>query len=158
VVALVYALHGIVQDRRGTEAAGAGAQESKLAANNVIKLGAELAESLGLKTEAAKEGEWQQQVPVYGRVVFNPRAVAEVGTPFAGTLRAASHSSWPTLGSRVEAGDVLGWLDIRVGPQERLDLEMKLTEAQAKLRGAEEVFKIQQERVTRFQSLEVPGA
>jgi RND family efflux transporter MFP subunit len=158
VVALVYALHEIVYERRGTGAAGERAQETKRTENNVVKLGAELAGSLGLKVEATKEVEWHQGFSVYGRVVSNPRAIVEVRAPFAGTLRVAPHGSWPALGSRVEAGDVLGWLDIRVGPQERLDLEMKLREARAKLQGAEEVFKIQQERVARFQTLEGPGA
>jgi RND family efflux transporter MFP subunit len=157
-VVLGFALHGIMHDRRGPHAAEESAQESKLAGNNVVKLGAELAESHGLREEAAKEVDWHERVLAYGRVVTNPRAVAEVRAPFAGTLRGAPHSNWPALGSRVEAGQVLGWLDIRVGPQERLDLEMKLREAGAKLQGAEDVFKIQQERVTRFQSLEGPGA
>jgi RND family efflux transporter MFP subunit len=158
VVALVYALHGRMHDPRGPQAAEESAHESRLAGNNVVKLGAELAESHGLREDAAKEVQWHERVPAYGRVVSNPRAIAEVRAPFAGTLRATPHSNWPGLGSRVEAGQVLGWLDIRVGPQERLDLEMKLKEAQAKLQGAEDVFRIQQERVTRFQSLEGPGA
>jgi RND family efflux transporter MFP subunit len=158
VIALVYALHGIMHDRRGAEVAEESVQESKPGANNVIKLGAELAESHGLKEEAARELEWHERVPAYGRVVSNPRAVAEVRAPFPGTLRVAAHGSWPSLGSQVEAGQVLGWLDIRIGPQERLDLEMKLREARARFRGAEEVFNIQHERVTRFQSLEGPGA
>jgi hypothetical protein len=50
----------------------------------------------------------------------------------------------------MEAGAILGWLDIRVGPQERLDLVSKLAEARAKLQGAEAVLKIRQERVKRF--------
>jgi hypothetical protein len=158
LLALAYAFHGIMRDRRGQEAGGANAQESKLTGSNVVKLGAELAESYGLKEEAAQEVEWHPRIPAYGRVVPNPRTIAEVRAPFAGTLRAAPNSAWPVLGGRVEACDVLGWLDIRVGPQERLDLEIKLREARAKLHGAEEVFKIQQERLQRFQTLEGPGA
>jgi RND family efflux transporter MFP subunit len=158
LLALAYAFHGIMRDRRGLEAGGENAQESKHAGNNVVKLGAELAESHGLREEAAQDVEWHQRIPAYGRVVPNPRALAEVRAPFAGTLRAAPSRAWPALGSRLEAGDVLGWLDIRVGPQERLDLEIKLREARVKFQGAEEVFKIQQERVQRFQTLEAPGA
>jgi hypothetical protein len=158
LLGVAYVLHGITRDRRGFETDGESAQESRRGGNNVVKLGVELAESHGLKEEAAREVEWQERVAAYGRVVPNPRTIAEIRAPFAGTLRAASRSSWPALGSRVAAGDVLGWLDIRVGPQERLDLEIKLREARAKLQGAEEVFRIQQERLQRFQSLEGPGA
>jgi hypothetical protein len=158
LLALAYAFHGLMRDRRGPEAGGESAQESKRAGNGVIKLGAELAESLGLREKAAQEVEWHQRIPAYGRVVPNPRAIAEIRAPFAGTLRAAPGRAWPALGIRLEAGDILGWLDIRVGPQERLDLEIKLREARVKFQGAEEVFKIQQERAQRFQTLEAPGA
>jgi hypothetical protein len=156
LLALAYAFRGILGDRRGAET-GDGVQQSKLAANNVVKLGPELAESYGLKDGPAQEVAWQQRVSAYGRVVPNPRAIAEVRAPLAGTLRAARNIPWPALGNRVEAGDVLGWLDIRVGPQERLDLEIKLGEARAKQQGAEAVFKIQHERLQRIQSLEGPG-
>jgi hypothetical protein len=155
LLALAYVFHG--RYRSGPEAGGENAQEAKRAVNGVVKLGAELAESLGLKEDVAQEVEWQQRIPAYGRVVPNPRAIAEIRAPFAGTLRSAPGRDWPALGSRLQAGNVLGWLDIRVGPQERLDLEIKLREARVKLQGAEEVFKIQQERVQRFQTLETPG-
>lgn len=157
LLALVYAFPGILRERRGPEA-DENASETKRVANNVVKLGPELAESYGLKDEAAQEVQWQPRLSVYGRVVPNPRAIAEIRAPFAGMLRAAPNRPWPALGGRVEAGDILGWLDIRVGPQERLDLEIKLREARAKQQGAEEVVKIQQERLQRIQSLEAPGA
>src|SRR5207253_79927 len=117
---------------------------------NVVKLGAELAESLGLKDDRARATTWHETVPVYGRVVPNPRVTTEVRAAFAGTLRAAAESDWPAPAERVRAGQVLGWLDIRVGPQERLDLHAKLSEARLKQLGAEEVLKIQQERVERL--------
>ncbi|HLJ95636.1 MAG TPA: hypothetical protein VKU02_20840 [Gemmataceae bacterium] len=157
LLALLYALQGSLSERSGPDV-GAAAQDERRAANNIVKLGTELAESFGLKEAAAQSVEWQPRVVAYGRVVPNPRAMAEVRAPFAGTLRAAANSPWPALGGHVEAGDTLGWLDIRVGPQERLDLEIKLREARAKQQGAEEVFKIQQERLQRIQSLESPGA
>jgi hypothetical protein len=45
---------------------------------------------------------------------------------------------------------VLGRLDIRIGPQERLDLRSKLDEALLKERGAEEIVKIREERAERL--------
>jgi len=83
---------------------------------------------------------WQQRTPVYGRVVPNPLATAELRSAFAGTLRAAPDSAWPAPGRRVRAGQVLGWVDLRIGPQERLDLQVKLREATARLLGAEKVI------------------
>jgi multidrug efflux pump subunit AcrA (membrane-fusion protein) len=51
----------------------------------------------------------------------------------------------------VKEGQVLGYLDVRVGPQERLDLVTKLNEARAKQRGAEEHLTLAQEKVERFE-------
>ena len=102
--------------QRMAEEAGDSAAAPKRAANKVIKLGAELAESLGLKDEPAQATKWERRVPAYGRVVPNPRGQSEVRAAFAGTRR-KEEGGWPTLGERMRAGQVLGWLDVRVGPQ-----------------------------------------
>ena len=78
LLVLAYVFHGVMRDRRGGSET---AQGGKRAGNNVVKLGAELAESHGLKAEAAQEVEWQARVAAYGRVVANPRATAEVRAP-----------------------------------------------------------------------------
>jgi biotin carboxyl carrier protein len=136
--------------RRAAEAEGDEAAAPKRAANGVVKLGAELAESHGITDEPARPLPWYPRVPAYGRVVPNPRATAEVRSPFAGTLRADGDHPWPAPGRPVKAGQVLGRVDVRVGPQERLDLQTKLAEARAKKSGAEDVLKLQQERVDRL--------
>src|SRR5262249_35684910 len=83
--------------------------------------------------------------------VSNPLATVELRAAFAGTLHWAK-SDGPVLGHKVEAGKVLGWVDIRVGPQERLDLLNKRNEAETKLEGAKRARKIQQDRVDRFKA------
>src|SRR5581483_1850649 len=50
------------------------------------------------------------------------------------------------LGQRVRSGQVLGWVDVRVGPELRLDLENKLAEARIRQHGAEEEVKLQESR------------
>src|SRR5262249_15623785 len=79
-------------------------------------------------------------------------ATVEVRSAFAGTLRADPDNPWPVPGRRVRSGQVLGRVDVRVGPQEKLDLQAKLSEARFKQEGAEKVLKVQQERVARFKS------
>ena len=124
----------------------------KRASAGVIKLGAEFAESHGLADEPARAAEWAKRVPAYGRVVPNPRAASEVRSAFAGTLRPAPDRPWPGLGTGVKAGEVIGRVDIRVGPTERLDLLTKLNEAKARLKGAEELVRLQQDRLNRLES------
>jgi biotin carboxyl carrier protein len=105
------------------------------------------AERYGLEVAAARTEQWYEPITVYGRVVPNPRATSEVRSPFAGTLRTAAGTSWPALGQRVKAGQTLGWVDVRVGPDVRFDLQNKLTDARIRQRGAEEEVKLQQSRV-----------
>jgi multidrug efflux pump subunit AcrA (membrane-fusion protein) len=150
LLAVAYRIHQGAEERRAAEAAEA-AEPPRRAANKVIKLGARLAESLGLKDEPARPASWAPRLPAYGRVVPNPRVTSEVRVTFAGILRPPP-GGWPTLGSRVTAGQELGILDVRVGPQERLDLVTKLAEARLKQAGADKHVQLCRERLERFQS------
>src|SRR6185437_13579587 len=142
----LFLIHAKMQAERAEEEGGekAGAQTQSRA--NFVILEEDEAERYGLKTEPARSVRWYPRVSVYGRIIANPQATAEVRSPFAGTLRAASGKSWPTLGQRVRAGQTLGWVDVRVGPEVRLDLQNKLADARIRQRGAEEEIKIEQER------------
>ncbi len=130
---------------RGGEA-GEESGEPEHVDKGVIKLSTESALSHGLKDEPVREVSWLERVTVYGRVVPNPRATVEIRAPFAGLLRAAPDKPWPALGSAVAAGQVVAWLDIRVGPLERLELQAKLAEARLKQKGAEKILKTREER------------
>jgi RND family efflux transporter MFP subunit len=120
-----------------------------------LKLGAVLAESYGIKAQPSREVPWQERRAVYGRVVPNPQATAEVRAPFAGTLKAATGQSWPALGSTLKDGQPLAVLEARFTPQERIELQAKADEASARYKGTEESVKIHQERIKRLES--VPG-
>jgi len=104
----------------------------------IVTLNPELAKKYGVQTQPARPCTWHERVLVYGRVVSNPRATYEVRAPFAGIVQAADKGEWPTVGETVRPGQPLGRLVIRIGPQERLDLANRLTEARLKRKGAEE--------------------
>jgi hypothetical protein len=150
LAALLYLGYAGNQWARQRRAAEAVDEPPKRAANRVIKLGAVLAKSLGLEDEPAVAAPWQPRVAAYGRVVPNPRATTEVRVAFGGVLRAPDKGAWPKLGDRVKAGQILARLDVRVGPQERLDLTTRLDEARLKLKGAEEHVRINQQRYDRL--------
>lgn len=116
-------------------------------ANGIVKIEKDEAERYGLQTQPARALRWYQRQTVHGRVVPNPQATTEIRSPFAGTLRTAANASWPVPGRWLRAGQTIGWVDIRVGPDVRLDLQNKLVDARSKERGAEEEIKIQQDRV-----------
>jgi len=129
-----------------------GAQPQRNVASGRIKLGAALAKQHIKVAEVKEIDDWVPKMSVYGRVVPNAGATVEVRAAFAGRLRTANGNKWPSIASHVKAGDLLGQLEVR-GPQDRLDLESKLTEAQQKLEGAKRVLSIHQERVKRFESV-----
>src|SRR5260221_6979026 len=83
-----YQINSWVGERRDEAAKGDKVEAPKRAADGVVKLGAELAESHGIKDEPARAAAWYERVTAYGRVVPNSQATVEVRSPFAGTLRA----------------------------------------------------------------------
>lgn len=151
MLALAWVAREWVREHREAEEAGE-EPPPRRAANRMVKLGARLAESHGLADEPAQAVAWAARVAVYGRVVANPKATAEVRAPLAGTLRADAERGWPGLGTRAAAGQVLGWLDVRVPPAERLDLLTKLNEARLKEEGAEEQLLLAEQRLARFKA------
>jgi hypothetical protein len=151
LLAGAYFVHRRARQGEAAEGAAEQANPPRRAELGVVKLGAKLAASHGIQDEPAQPIAWSPRRTVYGRVIPNPQATAEVRSPFAGTLRADPEAPWPVPGRLIGANQVLGRVEVRVGPQERLDLEAKLSDARFKQRGAEDVLHVQQDRVARLQ-------
>jgi multidrug efflux pump subunit AcrA (membrane-fusion protein) len=149
---VAYLVHNLVQAERKEEEA---IKAPRRTYKGVVKLEDELIERHGIKDTVAREYSWEPRITVYGRVVANPRAAIEVRAPFAGLVRTAPGQAWPALGMRVQAGQALACLDIRIGPQERLDLQVKRNEARLKEKGAEKVVRVRQDRLNRLESASV---
>lgn len=143
-----YFVHHEMSAERALESAGDRVPTPRRVENRIIKLG-DLARSLGIEVEPAQGATWYETATVCGRVVPNPRATFEVRSPFPGTLRAGD-TDWPAPGQFVKAGQVVGRVDVRVGPQDRLDLLSKLNAAQQKVEGAKEAVKTHKARVERL--------
>lgn len=156
-----YLVNGLMRAERAAEGEEERIEAPPRVADGVVKLGTELAESSGLAEAPARVAEWTERVPVYGQVVDNPGAATDLRSPFGGTLREAPDSPWPAPGRWIRAGQTLGWIDVRVNPQERLTLRDNLTTALLKKQGAEKVVALQRERVKRVESVSrsqiVPG-
>jgi hypothetical protein len=102
-----------------------------------------LAKTYDWKEVPLAEENWVPVVPVFGRVIINPRTTVEVRAPFAGTIRA--DNGWPLLAGTLETGKTIGHIDLRLSPQEILDLRNKYEEASKNKAGAEEIWKNQKE-------------
>jgi hypothetical protein len=153
LVALVVWGHAALQKQRESEPGGDTVQAPQYRTGpGELRLPLKVAEAAALTWESVKTADpWYEPIVAYGRVVPNPLATVEVRAAFAGTVR-WTRADWPAPGQEVEAGKLLGWVDIRVGPQERLDLQNKWNEAQKKLEGAGKACKIQAERLARFKA------
>ena len=152
---LVFGLFLLKQQMQAESAAGEGAPPRSK--ESLVKLEEDEAERYGLKTERARAVHWYPHVTVYGRVVPNPQATAEVRSPFAGKLQPAAGTPWSALGQRVRAGQTLGWVDVRVGPEILVDLKNKLAEARIRQQGAEVQIKLQQKRVNSLKKVTSQG-
>jgi biotin carboxyl carrier protein len=157
LLAGAYFVHVAMMAERTAEADDDAVRAPRRARNGVVTLSPEQVEDHGIKEEPAHTIAWSEPVTLYGRVVPNPRTSSVVQAPFAGTVRADARQSWPMAGARVRAGQVLGQIDLRVGPQERLDLRLKRDEAGVKARGAEKTVAIQQERLDRLEKASQGG-
>jgi len=147
LLAAAYFVHEAVKQTRSAAADDKKKPEERLPGEITLKT--REFDSYGAVEPAKGEDPWYEPVTAYGRVVPNPLATVEVRSAFAGTLRQGD-TTWPAPGRWVEAGTVLGWVDIRVSPQERLDLQAKLSEARLKHQGAVKALKIQTERMARL--------
>lgn len=136
-----------MRSEREREEGNGAPQVSSQGEQDSVELEDDEAERYGLETEIAQAVRWYPRVAVHGRVIANPQATAEVRSPFAGMLRPLRKDAPLALGQRVRAGQTLGQVDVRVGPEVRLDLENKLAEARIKQQGAEEEVKLHQDRV-----------
>ncbi len=155
VLAGIYVVHLVVKAQRTGEAGRDQVPREQRLVNRVIELGPGLAKSHGIEEEVGREVTWQERVPVYGRVVPNPRATVEVRSPFAGVVHDTPGNSWPAPGEWIDAAKkkTLGWVDIRVGPQERLDLKNKLNEAEIRQRRAAEIVETRQKGLDSLKKL-----
>jgi len=158
---VAYWVNGEMRAERAQEGGGDKVQSPRRTKDGVVNLGIEEGDRYGLKEEPARAVLWSERVPVYGQVIPNPEATVEVRSPFAGTLRADSDAAWPVPGQWVRSGQALGWVDIRIGTQERLSLQDNLNNARLKKEGTEKVLQLQNERVNRIEKVSrsqiVPG-
>jgi hypothetical protein len=143
---LVHDMMKVEREREGGEAVKA----PRRIKGGMVTLTPELIDKHDIEEEPAKGIDWSEPVTVYGRLVPNPKATAVVQAPFAGTLQADPKNFWPVVGTTVRANQVLGQVALRIGPQERLDIQLKLNEARIKVKGAEKVIAVQQERFSRL--------
>jgi hypothetical protein len=149
LLGLAYVVHGRMHGSEERRAEPRASEQPPT--EGIVKFAEATAQALGLHCEPADKVVWQERVTIYGRVVPNPAATAEVRAPAAGMLRTSNGNRWPAPAQAVKAGQVIGQVEVRIGVLEQLDLQTKLAEAQVKERQVEEILDRRRRLVERYE-------
>jgi biotin carboxyl carrier protein len=148
LLALAFVIHAAVKSEREEEDRDKVPREKKERKPGEVRIDSDK-DDYPVEVARRVKG-WTEPVTVFGRVVPNPRATSEVRSPFAGTLR-KDPAGWLIPGQMVRGGQTVGWVDVLLSPQERLDLHNKLLEARQQELGAAKARVILEKRVKRFE-------
>lgn len=99
----------------------------------VLAADAETQKRIGLTVTAAVATTHQRTVKALGRLQTDPARSFTLRAPAPGVLTAAPDAAWPTIGSDLEAGTVLGHIEPRFTASELVDLHARRSDAQAEL-------------------------
>jgi hypothetical protein len=130
---LVWVVHSIrkADAKHEEEHKEAGRLSRDESGNPVLKIDKEMQERAALKVEEIKEASLPNEILAYGKFQEDPSRSFTLRSPSAGIARKAADREWPRLGESLADGTIVATLQPRFTPLERVDLQSKLTMAQA---------------------------
>jgi len=103
------------------------------AGDTVVVLDSQAQARAGLETEALAAATLPQEVVAYGDLQEDPAQSFMLRAPVAGTLRRSRSRDWPGLGQTLAEGSVVGTIEPRLAPVDRVNLTERLTSARAEV-------------------------
>jgi hypothetical protein len=103
------------------------------AGDAVVTLDAQAQARAGLKTEALATATLPQEIQAFGDLQEDPSQSFTLRAPVAGTLRRSTTRDWPGLGQTLADGSVVGTIEPRLAPVDRVNLTERLTSARAEV-------------------------
>ena len=97
----------------------------------IIRTAKAVQELIGLRIAAVQQGSLAPELVAYGRLEEDPSHSFTVRSPVAGTLRAGSSSPWPSIGQTIPSTSVVGTVEPRIAPTDRVTLSNQLATARA---------------------------
>lgn len=97
----------------------------------VITLDLATQKRIGLRTEALRSGAIRPEVTAYGALEAEPSRSFTLRAPLAGRLAPPPGGAWPAIGATLADDQIVGQLEPRVAPIERIDLAARLAAARA---------------------------
>lgn len=86
---------------------------------------------IGLRTQPLSPTTLQPEVVAYGVLQEDPSRTFTVRAPIAGVIQAPEDAQWPNVGTVLSDGAIVGAIEPRVVPVERIDLASRLATAHA---------------------------
>ena len=87
----------------------------------------------GIKVDELAAQDVRPELLAFGQLEEDPAESFVVRAAVAGTLRTSSDKAWPQLGQTIAAGAVLGRIEPRLAPTDRIGLNTQLATARAEL-------------------------
>lgn len=97
----------------------------------VVKLDKEAQARAALKIELLVATTLTSETAAYGRFEEDPSAGFTLRAPVSGTIRRREGRDWPTLGEEIREPGVVGLIDPRFAPADRVDMASRLSTAKA---------------------------
>lgn len=84
---------------------------------------------IGLRTKVLASQKWEPELTAYGSLQEDPSHSFTLRAPISGTLHYAPGHDWPSLGEHLPNGAVIGAIEPRFTPAERISLTSQLATA-----------------------------
>ena len=101
--------------------------------NSVLHMKPATQSRIGLRTQPLMRQELKPELVAYGRLDEDPSRSFILRAPISGILHYAHGHDWPSLGVHLADGAVVGLIEPRFTPAERISLNNQLTTAESEL-------------------------
>src|SRR5579863_10292064 len=99
----------------------------------VVKFDRETQQRIGIRTDVAVAVTKRQEVAAYGRIEEDPSQSFVLRAPVAGSVRRMEDKPWPDIGQTLADQSVIGVVDPRLPPTDRITLNDRLATARAEM-------------------------
>ncbi len=98
---------------------------------SIIRIAEPVQERIGLRTTAIDQASLASELIAYGRLEEDPSHSFTLRSPVAGTLQVVAPSPWPSIGQTIGGATVIGSVQPRIAPTDRVTLTNQLATARS---------------------------
>ncbi|MGH9663448.1 MAG: efflux RND transporter periplasmic adaptor subunit, partial [Bryobacteraceae bacterium] len=110
--------------------------EKTWAKEGLVQLDGAAQKRAGILTEGLAARRITPEIVAYGHLEEDPSTTFVLRAPVAGTLEGTTGHAWPRIGEHLETGAVIGTIEPRFTPSERIGMNTQLTAARSDLASA----------------------